>query len=185
LSNVNDLKLNFLNQATQAWVEMEYNKRDHDGIGTTPINKFIRIKNVGRPSPSSEQLRFMFTSKVTRKQRRSDGTLQIDGVRYEVPSRFRHMHTLNLRYQTWDLSRAYIVDEKTGDLLALITPEDKHKNASGKRRCLEPVETTACRPPEDPVPPLLKQLLKDFSATGLPAGYIPQPDINRKKSSDK
>lgn len=165
----------FLNQATQAWVEMEYNKKNHDGISTSPIEKFIGIKNVARPSPSAERLRFFFTSHVTRRQRRSDGTLQIDGVRYEVPSRFRHIHKLNLRYQTWDLSCAYIVDEKTGDLLARITPEDKQENASGKRRTLEPFFEPVRCPSEDPVPPLLKQLLEEFSATGLPAAYIPQP----------
>jgi transposase InsO family protein len=175
LSNVEDLKLDFLNQATQAWVEMEYNKKNHDGISTSPIEKFIGIKNVARPSPSAERLRFFFTSHVTRRQRRSDGTLQIDGVRYEVPSRFRHIHKLNLRYQTWDLSCAYIVDEKTGDLLARITPEDKQENASGKRRTLEPFFEPVRCPSEDPVPPLLKQLLEEFSATGLPAAYIPQP----------
>ena len=178
LSNMDDLKLDFLNQATQAWVEMEYNKRQHDGIGSTPMDKFISIKNVARESPSAEQVRFVFTSHVTRKQRRSDGTVQVDGVRYEVPSRFRHMQKLSLRYQTWDLSRAYIVDEKTGEFLAGIKPEDKHKNATGKRRSLESVAEQVSCSCEDPVPPLLKQLLADFSATGLPAGYIPQPMTN-------
>ena len=187
LSNVKDLKLDFLNHATQAWVEMEYNKKNHDGIGSSPMDKFIRIKNVARPSPSAERLRFVFTSHVTRKQRRSDGTVQIDGVRYEVPSRFRHMHKLNLRYQTWDLSSAYIVDEKTGDLLAGIKPEDKQKNATGKRRRLEPTLVPVKCPCEDPVPPLLKQLLEEFSATGLPAGYIPQPKpkVSETDPSDK
>lgn len=186
LSNTEDLTLDFLNQATQAWVEMEYNKKDHDGIKTSPINKFIRDKNVARSSPSAETLHFAFTTKVIRTQRRSDGTVQINGIRYEVPSRFSHMAKLSLRYQSWNMSMVYIVDEKTGMSLAKIYPEDKQKNASGQRRCLDTQNQADNCPSEDSVPIILKQLLEDFSATGLPSAYIPQtaPPVGRSLSHE-
>lgn len=183
LSHMAELKLDFLNQATQAWVEMEYNTKKHDGIGSSPIDKFISIKNVARPSPTDAQLRFAFTAHITRTQRRSDGTVQIDGVRYEVPSRLRHIQKLSLRYQSWDRSMAYIVDEKTGDRLARITPLDKQKNASGKRRSLEQTTEPVSCAVDDPIPPLLKLILEEFAATGLPAGYIPQPQPDPNDSN--
>ena len=173
LSNVERLTLDYLNYVTHAWVEMEYNKKKHDGINTTPIEKFIHEKNVARKSPSSDALRFAFTTQVTRSQRRSDGTVQINGIRFEVPARFKHFQKLILRYQSYNLSTAFVVDEKHGTLLATIYPVDKQKNASGKRRYLESephIESTCSA---DPIPPLLKNILEEFAATGMPPSYLP------------
>lgn len=61
---------------------------------------------------------FAFTIQESRVQRKSDGTLQIKGVRFEVPSRFRHFDRLYVRYQSWNLSRAWLVDERDSTLLA-------------------------------------------------------------------
>ncbi|EKD35145.1 MAG: transposase, degenerate [uncultured bacterium] len=79
-------------------------------------------------------------------QRKSDGTLQISGVRFEVPARFRHLDRLHVRFPGWDLSQAYLVDERTGLLLATIRPLDKVKNSQGKRRLISPVPDSAPTP---------------------------------------
>jgi hypothetical protein len=54
------MTLDVLNHATQAWVEMEYNRARHSEIGEAPADRFLRGPDVGRPSPSAEELRGAF-----------------------------------------------------------------------------------------------------------------------------
>ncbi len=104
--------------------------------------------------------------------------MQIKGVRFEVPSRFRHFQYLYVRYQSWDLSSAFLADQRTGDLLARIYPQDKAKNAHGYRRTLQsPDETAAPATDSDPIPPLLRKLITDYAATGLPPAYVPKDEM--------
>jgi hypothetical protein len=189
LRRVDPLTLAFLNRATQAWVEMEYNQRRHDEIKMTPLEKFLEGPDVSRPSPDTDALRLAFCVQERRKQRRSDGTLTIKGVRFELPSRFRHMEQVYVRYQSWDLSQGFLVDHRTGDLIAPIYPQDKNKNANARRRALEPNENAVLpenQAASDPVPPLLKKLLADYAATGLPPAYLPkqeeQPAIDEEEN---
>lgn len=177
ISHVDPLSLDFLNRATLAWAEMEYNRSLHREIRTTPLNRLLEGPDVGRPCCDSETLRFCFTLKQRRTQRKSDGTIQISGVRFEVPSRFAHMQHLWVRYQSWDLSSAYLVDPKTDHMLAKIFPQDKQKNADG---CRKPRKMPASIPPlakpTDPIPPLLRKILTDYAASGLPPAYLTQAD---------
>lgn len=180
LCRVEPLSLEFLNRASQAWVEVEYNRSVHKEIGTSPIERLLKGTDVSRPSPESEQIRQAFTIEETRSQRQSDGTVQIKGVRFEIPSRFRHFRRLHVRYQSWDLSMGYLVDGRTGDLLAHIYPQDKAKNAQGLRRTLEPPTQNTLPPEEidsDPIPPLLRKILAQYAATGLPPAYLPKEEI--------
>lgn len=177
LSRVEPLTLQFLNQVSQAWVELEYNRKLHQEIGVSPLDRLLKGTDVSRPSPDSQSLRFAFTTKERRTQRRSDGTLSIKGVRFEVPSAFRHFEHLFVRYQAFDLSMAYLVDKKTDDLLARIYPQDKTKNAHGHRRTLEPLsEKLEHKSDSDPIPPLLRKILADYAATGLPPAYLPKEE---------
>lgn len=179
LRRVEPLTLEFLNRATQAWVELEYNRRRNEEIRTSPLEKFLQGPDVSRPSPDTDTLRLAFCLQERRTQRRSDGSLTIKGVRFEAPARFRHFEHLYVRYQSWDLSRAFIVDHRTGALLARIHPQDKKKNADGIRRALQPAYVSTVPVTEgdrDPVPPLLKKLLADYAATGLPPAYLPKEE---------
>jgi hypothetical protein len=90
LGQVRELTLDFLNEATQAWVEIEYNRREHREIGCSPATRFARAADVLRPSPSSDALRAAFRREVKRRQRQSDGTISLSGVRFEIPARYRH-----------------------------------------------------------------------------------------------
>ena len=119
--------------------------------------------------------------KRRRTQRRSDGTFTIDGVRFEIPSRFRHFPKIMVRFQRWDLSMAYIVDEHTADeVLACVFPLDKRKNAEGMRRALEPISQVDAEHGKtseaDPIPPLMRKLLAQYAATGLPPAYLPKDE---------
>ena len=53
LEGVADLNLKGLNEATQAWVELEYNKQPHSEIKMSPLACYVSHKDVGRPCPSA------------------------------------------------------------------------------------------------------------------------------------
>lgn len=170
------LTLPLLNEATQAWVELEYNRKRHSEIGEPPIARFLKGPDVSRPSPSSDELRLAFMADERRTQRKSDGTVSLGGRRFEVPSRYRHLDRIVIRYASWDLSHVHIVDEKTSVVLCRLFPVDKTRNADGHRRSLAPIALTPeLKPKEEPgIAPLLKQLMADYAATGLPPAYLPK-----------
>lgn len=174
VSAVTGLRLNFLNRATQAWAEQEYNRTRHDELGCSPLEKFLGGPSVERPSPQLDRLRFHFTRTVKRTQRRSDGTISVGGVRYEVPSRMRHQDKLAVRYAQWDLGQVFIVDPRHNQkIITTLYPQDKAANADGRRREVEPVFPKAPAQPRETVPPLLRKLLADYAETGLPPAYLP------------
>ena len=49
-----------------------------------------------------------------RMQRKSDGTVVIEGRRFEVPNRYRHLSRVEVRYAGWDLGLVHLVDARTG-----------------------------------------------------------------------
>ncbi len=184
LDGVRDLTLARLNEATQAWAEMEHNRREQREIAATPLSRFINSKDVGRPCPESEVLRQAFTAELSRTQRKSDGTISVEGIRFELPSRYRHLGRLTVRYAPWDLSHVYLSDGRSGQTLGRLYPQDKHRNADGKRRSKEPISEPAdCVPelPDGRMAPLLRKLIADYAATGLPPAYLPKDEINKKE----
>ena len=186
LGHVRQLTLDFLNEATQAWVEMEYNRKKHREIGCSPATRFARAPDVLRPSPSSEALREAFRREVKRRQRQSDGTISLDGVRFEISSRYRHFQDVVVRYQRWDLSLVDLVDPREGTILARLFPLDRTANADGRRAIIDPRpdEVSSTDPSRAPaeLPPLLKQILAEYSATGLPPAYLPKASSNQKEN---
>jgi putative transposase len=176
LEGVEELTLELLNEATLAFVEFEYNRKPHSELGCSPLEKFLGDKSVLRDCPSSDELRCCFRRKATRTQRRSDGTLSVEGVRFEVPSRFRHLEKLPIRYASWNLSSVDLVDEDNKVALATLYPLNKTRNASAERRALEPVQTASDPTPASGIAPLLKKRLADYAALGLPPAYLPKTE---------
>jgi len=178
LEGVVDLTLPVLNQATQAWVELEYQRRVHCETHQSPLARCAAGPDVGRPSPDSSALRLAFTTEEHRTQRRSDGTLSLNGQRFEIPARYRLLSRLAVRYASWDLTHVHLVDVRAGTVLARLYPLDKTQNADGRRRTLPPglLDPAATAAPMDVgIAPLLRQLITDYAATGLPPAYLPQP----------
>ena len=202
LGGVGKLTLPLLNQATQAWAEMEYNRTTHRELSCSPVERFARGRDVLRASPSSNALREAFRLQTRRRQRQSDGTISLEGVRFEVPARYRHFRDVTVRYARWDLGRVDLVDPRQGTILAPLYPLDRQANADGQR-LLFPLDTPGIaaddrprpdrlgdqkrqgqeladkesaerEPPEQELPPLLKQILAEYSATGLPPAYLPK-----------
>jgi transposase InsO family protein len=174
LEGVEELTLAYLNQATQAWVELDYNRSLHEELGCSPLERFMSASNVGRTCPDSDALRRAFRRKLKRTQRRSDGTVRLEGTRLEIPARYRHLQQVWLRYARWDLRLVDLIDEASGKALCALYPLDKAANASAVRRPLDAVSEPPSPAPAASGPaPLLKQLMAEYAATGLPPAYIP------------
>jgi len=184
LEGVADLTLAKLNEATQAWCEHEYNVSVHSETGEAPLRRFLAGPEVMRPSPDSEALRQAFTRTEKRTQRQSDGTLVIAARRFELPNRYRHLRDIYVRYAHWDLSQVYLTDERSGEILCRLYPQDKQSNARGVRRPLEPLAPAVAQRPAESAPartdarmaPLLAKLIDQQSATGLPPAYLPKDE---------
>ena len=177
LEGVADLTLERLNEITQAWVELDYHPAIHRVMGTTPLSRDLECPHVGRDCPDSATLRQVFRRTATRRQRRSDGTLNLDGKRFEIPSRYRHLEQPQVRYARWDLRSVDLIDPHTQQSLCPLYPLDKAANASGQRRALQPLEQetlSAAPQASGELPPLLRKLLADYAATGRPPAYLPK-----------
>lgn len=175
LEAVADLSLPLLNRSTQAWVEMEYHRRRHGETGQTPIERFVAGPDLTRPVPAPDELVVAFTASVERTQRQSDGSASVQGVRYEVPNRYRHLHRLQIRCASWDRSHVLLGDARTDHVLCRLYPVDLAANAGALRRTNEPLDHSppATPPPAGEMAALLTHLLAEYAATGLPAAYLP------------
>jgi len=171
-----ELTLSLLNQATQAWAEMEYQRKVHSETGQTPLQRWLDGPSVARACPDPETLRLAFSVHRSRTQRISDGTVSIEGVRFEIPDRFRGFKKLTLRYARWDLGHVWLVDPRSETTLSRVFPLDKAKNADGIRRPRAAVLPDQEPPQPSGIAPLLRKLMADYAATGLPPAYIPKEE---------
>jgi hypothetical protein len=150
--------------------------------GTTPSSVARPRAHLG-PRGRSPQPQRRAAPRLRRglRTQRKDGTVSLDGRRFEVPSRYRHLPRLHLRDARWDLRHVDLVDPHTQALLATLYPLDKTTNALGHRRRLQPPAPPELSPaapaaPGGAVAPLLRKLMADYAATGLPPAYLPQPE---------
>ena len=175
LDGVEELTLKSLNDATLAWVEGEYNHRLHRELGCSPVHRLVSTKSVARLAPESDVIRRAFRRTITRSQRKSDGTVSVEGRRFEVPSRFRTLETVNLRYAAWDLTTVELVAPHTHVSLATLLPLDKQRNAESGRRALESLEVEASGQSARAVgiAPLLQKHIEQQQALGTPPPYLP------------
>ena len=187
LEGERELTLDFLNRASVAWVEQEYQRSEHSEIGTSPLARYLSAKNVGRVSPSPETMRRAFRMQVRRAQRRSDGTVSVEGVRFEVPSAYRTLASVTLRVARWDLSSVHLVDPRTEAYLATLLPLDKHANSDGRRRAIATASSAPslhAGPRATGIAPLLRTLMAEYAATGLPPAYLPMHERDDDESND-
>jgi len=130
--------------------------------------------------------------------RQSDGTISLSGVRFEIPARLRHFRRVVVRYAHWDLGRVDLVDPRSGTILAPLFPLDRAANADCRRSAIEPESGPDDEPddgtlpsstpddggPDKPLPPLLKRILDEYSASGMPPAYLPKkPNPKKGKAS--
>ncbi len=124
---------------------------------------------------------------MKRTLRRSDGTVSIKGVRYQVPPPWRHLTTLFIRVARWDLSSVDLVDGRSGERLCTLYPLDKRGNAGGVRRPGGPAgDDCGGSAGAEPGPaPLLNRILDDQAASGLPPLWLPHAEPTDRDKDDE
>lgn len=175
------LTLDVLNRVTQAWVEQDYQIKHHREINDAPLERFLNSPDVLRPTPSLDEMRRAFRVTDTRMQRRTDNTVTLEGVRFEVPQQYAHIEELTLRYARWDLGEAEILCPSTRRSLVTILPINRIENARGtrKERPHSPEPERNVKEGElldlehDLIPPYLRHLLNEHSRTHPLVGYLP------------
>jgi len=156
------LTLKLLNEATLAWIELDYHREVHSETGQTPIDRFLAGPEVARSTPSPEELRMAFTVETERSLRRSDCTISLESHRYEIPSSFRHLKRVPVRYAGWDLANVFLLSRQSGEIISRIFPRDLEKNADGLRRSMKPLGTsTKSLLTPVGIAPLLKHFLSE------------------------
>ena len=171
-----DFSLEYLNLATQAWIEREYHRTTQREMKASPMDRLLQSIDASRACPQSEILAKAFMRDVWRTPIRQCPTITLDGVRFEIPAAYRHFKRVLVRYAHWDLSVAWLVDDKSSEALVAIRPDDPVKNAEGKRRVLSEdapaQQISTAENKADKRSALLKKYLADFSAHGRPPAYI-------------
>ena len=144
------LTLALLNEATQAWVEGEYQRRVHSELGTSPLERALAGPSVVRPSPASEELRRAFRAETTRAVRHSDGTFTVQGIRFELPEARelpeRLAAVLEAIYAAytlhWDAA-----EPRAGDVVTVnVAPGEAGHSATFPHDLIEPRILTSCPP---------------------------------------
>jgi hypothetical protein len=182
LDGVLELTLEFLNEATQAWMEIEYNRTVHSETSRTPVERFAQAPDVLRTSPSSEALRDAFRLETRRTQRQSDGTISLEGVRFEIPARYRHFRELTVRYARWNLGRVDLVDPHSGTVLSPVYPLDKTANADGRRALVEPDASDAAgEAASRGSTAALEANLPELCRRRAPPAYCPRHPLPRRR----
>ncbi|MCX6129488.1 MAG: DDE-type integrase/transposase/recombinase [Proteobacteria bacterium] len=176
LDGIKDIDIAKINEVTQIWLDQDYHRKEHDELsGSSPRDKYLQGPDIHKPCTlESQELKSSFTMATRRRQRKTDGTVSLEGRRFEIPDRFRFLKEIPIRYARWDLSRVHIYDKSSDKIVCKIGPLDKAKNASGLRKnrsnplpIANPSETIA-----EP-PALLVEMIENFKKTGLPPAYIP------------
>jgi hypothetical protein len=73
-----------------------------------------------------------------------------------------------------------LVDPHSNAILSTLYPQDKSANASSERRVFthQNDNKTNAIPAPTGIAPLLKELMAEYAATGLPPAYLPKGNIS-------
>jgi len=121
--------LDTLNRQFTAWVEDEYNGREHSAIGMKPIDRFgLDLKRV-RFLPPDQLNDELFFAQDTRKVKK-DNTFSFNATRYEAPADLRD-RSISIRFDRSAMDRivVYYKDSRIGQA----KPLDRIANGQLKR----------------------------------------------------
>ena len=114
--------LDEIRKAFQEWLS-EYHKRNHEGIGCSPVQKRMNVESVGRLLPetsNTDVLFYMMRKCIVHK----NGTVQLKKVRYELPTEYLPGTRVAIYYDSENLSRVYV-----GEKFQPVYPVNLSKNA--------------------------------------------------------
>jgi len=133
------LSLNELNRAFCQWLEEDYHRKVHAGIGITPLEKYMSQVHLLKMVNDPASVRYLF---LRREQRRvnNDATISLKNVVFEVPGSLIG-EKIDVRFDPENLEEAWLYPQ---DQIPIhITPVKQADNARIKRtRANHPVPET-------------------------------------------
>ena len=159
LEGVADLTLAQLNEATLAWVEMEYNRTITPKPARPPLHRYLHDKRC-RPA-----LSFHAKAQTGLHHRSSDAlnaaatarSAWKESVSKSLPVT-RIWKRLTVRYASWDLSSVYLVRSQTGAILCRLFPSRQtEERRRGACRQENPLVHPTLTPPPPGMAPLLRK----------------------------
>lgn len=102
-----------LNSYFQAWLDVEYHRREHHGIGTTPLDRFTSAMKTTKLTTveSLEEITEIFLYRETRTVHASSGIIKVAGNRYQATDTSLLGTRIEVRFDPFDLSRLYLYRE--------------------------------------------------------------------------
>ena len=187
LEGVRDLSLARLNEATQAWVELEYHRRLHRELGSTPLERYLSGPNIGRPSPlqqrASARLSRRGSAHAAPKRRHSLATRA--ALRGAGPLAPRRARPPALR-QLGPLARRSRRRNHGRDphrTLSARQARQRQWPAAADHADIDHGHAEPEDAPASAMAPLLADLLAEYAATGLPPAYLPK-DVQQQRTGE-
>ena len=121
--------LDELNNRFWAWLDQDYHRKEHKGLGATPLDTYMaqidRVKHISDPAA----MEFIFWHRLQRKVRR-DGTITIQQKLFQVPLRYVGMR-IEVRFDNYPPKEVFVFE---GDVsICPAEPVDLHDNAHIRR----------------------------------------------------
>jgi transposase InsO family protein len=121
--------LDELNNRFWAWLDQDYHRKEHSGLGATPLDTYMaqidRVKHISDPAA----LELIFWHRLERKVRK-DGTITIQRRLFQVPLRYVGMR-IEVRFDNYPPKEVFVFE---GDVsICAAEPVDLHENAHVRR----------------------------------------------------
>ena len=187
LDGVAELTLELLNKATQAWVEIEYNRAVHRETGCSPVERFAAgarcaprkpLQRIAarRLSPGNQE-----ESASKRRHDLAGGSAVRDSGKVpSLPRSHRSLRPLGPRPRSISSTGTvglfwlrFILSTKPPTPTAAV-PRSSPVAPTCRRTTGGDALPASCRP-------LLKRILQEYSATGMPPAYLPKTSPARQR----
>ena len=171
-----ELTLELLNRATQAWVEHEYHRICTTRSSRRQLERWLAGPSVGRPCPSTDELRRAFRMELTRKQRTERRHHHRRGRPLRGPLRLPHAPAAHRPRRALGpvQRRPRRPAPRHPPRHALPRRQGEERRPSTPRaRRRQPLAPPPGAPRPSGIAPLLRELMAEYAATGLPPAYLP------------
>jgi len=138
--------LDELNSYFQSWLEIEYHRREHFGIGAMPLDRFTAALSSTkiRVIESMEEITEIFLYREKRKVHKKNGVIRLAGSKYQVTDASLLNLEIEARYDPFDMTRIFIYRDSKFVQTALplnlknspvpFVPEEKKKSENTIRQ---------------------------------------------------
>ena len=119
--NADIQSLEELNSHFQSWLEVEYHRREHSGIGAAPLDRYTKAlasTKIGTIE-SMEEVTEIFLYREKRKVHKKSGIIRVSGNEYQVTDASLLDQEIEARFDPYDMTRIFVYRNEKFVQLAL------------------------------------------------------------------